>query len=119
MPSGKNSRPIYGSDHVAKIKIETKEKYPLKGDQRRRVLDELIKKAGKWMEVSDLNPWMLSRVIERGKWDSLLVKKGEGVLSSGRESFHHCIEVEGKRIRNRMQIDCETAHISKIQELSS
>jgi putative RecB family exonuclease len=66
---------VYGSDHVARIKIETKEKYPLKGDQRRRVLDELIKKAGKWMEVSDLNPWMLSRVIERGKWDSLLVRK--------------------------------------------
>jgi hypothetical protein len=66
---------VYGSDHVAKIKIETKEKYPLKGDQRRRVLDELIKKAGKWMEVSDLNPWMLSRVIERGKWDSLLMKR--------------------------------------------
>jgi putative RecB family exonuclease len=66
---------VYGSDHVARIKIEVKEKYPLKGDQRRRVLDELIKKAGKWMEVSDLNPWMLSRVIERGKWDSLLVRK--------------------------------------------
>jgi putative RecB family exonuclease len=66
---------VYGSDHVARIKIETKEKYPLKGDQRRKALDELIKKAGKWMEVSDLNPWMLSRVIERGKWDSLLMKK--------------------------------------------
>ena len=66
---------VYGSDHVARIKIEAKEKYPLKGDQRRRALDELIKKAGKWMEVSDLNPWMLSRVIERGKWDSLLVRR--------------------------------------------
>jgi putative RecB family exonuclease len=53
---------VYGSDHVARIKVEAKEKYPLKGDQRRRALD-------------DLNPWMLSRVIERGKWDSLLVKK--------------------------------------------
>jgi putative RecB family exonuclease len=66
---------VYGSDHVAKIKTEMKEKYPLKGDPRRKVLDELIKKAGKWMEVSDLNPWMLSRVIERGDWDSLLIKK--------------------------------------------
>src|SRR5512139_2581989 len=66
---------VYGSDHVARIKIETKEKYPLKGDQRRRVLDELIKKAGKWMEVSDFHPWMLSRVIERGKCDSLLVRQ--------------------------------------------
>jgi len=66
---------IFGSDHVAKIKIETKEKYPLKGDSNRKVLDEMIKKAGKWMEVSDLNPWMLARVIGRAGWDPSLVKK--------------------------------------------
>jgi putative RecB family exonuclease len=66
---------IFGSDHVAKIKIETKEKYPLKGDPSRKVLDEMIKKAGKWMEVSDLNPWMLARVIGRAGWDSSLAKK--------------------------------------------
>jgi len=66
---------IFGSDHVAKIKIEMKEKYPLKGDPHRRVLDEIIKNAGKWMEVSDLNPWMLARVIGRGGWPPSLVKK--------------------------------------------
>ncbi len=66
---------IFGSDHVAKIKIETKEKYPLKGDPHRKVLDEIVKNAGKWMEVSDLNPWMLARVIGRGGWPPSLVKK--------------------------------------------
>ena len=66
---------IFGSDHVAKIKIETKEKYPLKGEPSRKVLDEMIKKAGKWMDVSDLNPWMLARVIGRAGWDPSLVKK--------------------------------------------
>jgi putative RecB family exonuclease len=66
---------IFGSDHVAKIKIEMKEKYPLKGDPHRRMLDEIIKNAGKWMEVSDLNPWMLARVIGRGGWPPSLVKK--------------------------------------------
>jgi putative RecB family exonuclease len=69
---------IFGSDHVAKMKIETKEKYPLKGDPSRKVLDEMIKKAGKWMEVSDLNPWMLARVIGRAGWDPGLVKKVKG-----------------------------------------
>jgi hypothetical protein len=69
---------IFGSDHVAKIKIETKEKYPLKGDSNRKVLDEMIKKAGKWMDVSDLNPWILARVISRGGWDPSLVKKVKG-----------------------------------------
>ncbi|MGQ9509424.1 MAG: RecB family exonuclease [Thermodesulfobacteriota bacterium] len=66
---------IYGSDHVAKIRIETKEKYPLKGDPNRKLLDELIKKAGKWMEVSDLNPWMLTRVVERGGWPPSLISQ--------------------------------------------
>ncbi len=66
---------IFGSDHVAKIKIEMKEKYPLKGDPNRRVLDEIVKKAGKWMEVSDLNPWMLARVIGRRGWPPSLVNK--------------------------------------------
>ena len=69
---------IFGSDHVAKIKIETKEKYPLKGEPSRKVLDEMIKKAGKWMDVSDLNPWILARVISRGGWDPSLVKKVKG-----------------------------------------
>ncbi|MBM4339843.1 MAG: PD-(D/E)XK nuclease family protein [Deltaproteobacteria bacterium] len=66
---------IFGSDHVAKIKMEVKEKYPLKGDPARRALDEFIKSAGKWMEVSDLNPWMIARVLERGGWPPSLAKK--------------------------------------------
>jgi len=66
---------VYGSDHVAKIKIETKEKYPLKGDPNRKLLDELVKKAGKWMEVSDLNPWMLARILDRKGWPPSLVNK--------------------------------------------
>lgn len=66
---------IFGRDYVARIKIETKERYPLKGDPNRKLLDELIKNVGKWMEVSDLNPWMLARVIERGAWPPSLVKK--------------------------------------------
>jgi hypothetical protein len=66
---------IFGSDHVAKIKMEMKEKYPLKSDPNRKMLDELIKKAGKWMEVSDLNPWMLAKIIGRGGWPPSLVNK--------------------------------------------
>jgi len=73
---------IFGSDHAAKIKIETKEKYPLKGDPSRKALDELIKKAGKWMEVSDLNPWLLARVIGRGGWPPSLTNKVKGFCSS-------------------------------------
>jgi putative RecB family exonuclease len=72
---GKEIEAIFGSDHVAKIKMEMKEKYPLKGDPNRKMLDEMIKKAGKWMEVSDLNPWMLARMIGRGGWPPSLVNR--------------------------------------------
>jgi putative RecB family exonuclease len=77
---------IFGSDYVAKIKIEAKEKFPLKGDPNRKVLDEVIKKAGKWMEVSDLNPWMLARVIGRGSWPLSLINKVRtfGILEESR-----------------------------------
>ncbi len=66
---------VFGSDHVAKLIIEMKEKYPLKGDPRRRALDDLIKKAEKWLEVSDLNPWMLARFLNRSTWPPDLVKR--------------------------------------------
>jgi len=66
---------IFGSDHVAKVKMEVKEKYPLKGDPSRRTLEEMIKKAGKWMEVSDLSPWMLARIMSRGGWPPSLVNR--------------------------------------------
>jgi putative RecB family exonuclease len=79
---------IFGSDHAAKIVIEKKEKFPFKGDPRRRALDELIRKAGKWMEVSDLNPWMLARVISRGGWPfSLINKVKEFATSEGSRSI--------------------------------
>jgi putative RecB family exonuclease len=66
---------LFGSDHIARIRNDMKEKYPLKGDPRRRVLDDIIKRAGKWMEVSELNPWALARVLNHGDWSSPLVKK--------------------------------------------
>jgi putative RecB family exonuclease len=66
---------ICGGNHTAKIKLEIKEKYPLKGDPRRRLLDDVIKNSGKWMEVSDLNPWMLARIVLRGGWPPSLIKK--------------------------------------------
>ncbi len=66
---------IFGRNHVARIKREMKEKYPLKGDPNRKTLDEMIKKAGKWMEVSDLNPWVLARVMSRGGWPPSLAAK--------------------------------------------
>jgi putative RecB family exonuclease len=66
---------VFGSDHSVKIKTEMREKYPLKGEPSRRMVEEIIKRSGKWMEVSDLDPWMLTRVVGRGDWPPALVKR--------------------------------------------
>ena len=66
---------LFTDGHLVRVDMEMKEKYPLKGDPRRKALDELIKKAGKWMEVSDLNPWMLARILSRNNWPSDLAKR--------------------------------------------
>jgi len=71
----KKMESIFGSDHVARMIVEAKAKFPMKGDPRRRALDELIKKAGRWLEVSDLNPWMLARFLDRSSWPPDLIKK--------------------------------------------
>jgi len=73
---------ILGSDHLVRVNIELKEKYPLKGDPRRKALDELIKKVGKWLEVSDLNPWMLARLLGRSNWPPDLVRKVKAFATS-------------------------------------
>ncbi|HSB06283.1 MAG TPA: PD-(D/E)XK nuclease family protein [Thermodesulfobacteriota bacterium] len=73
---------ILGSDHLVRVNIELKEKYPLKGDPRRKALDDLIKKAGKWLEVSDLNPWMLARLLGRSNWPPDLVRKVKAFATS-------------------------------------
>jgi hypothetical protein len=61
--------------------METREKYPSKGEPSRRLLEEIIKRSGKWMEVSDLNPWMLARVISREDWPRALVKRVKEFLT--------------------------------------
>ena len=87
---------VFGSDHVARLKVEMKEKYPLKGDPRRRALDEFIRKAGKWMEVSDLNPWMLARVIGRNNWPPALVKRVREFCTSERSQSISLSKLKGR-----------------------
>ena len=74
---------IFGSDHVARLKTEMKEKYPLKGDPRRKLLDDVIKRAGKWMDVSDLNPWMMAKILNQGDWSPSLVRRIREFCSRG------------------------------------
>ncbi|MBI5253830.1 MAG: PD-(D/E)XK nuclease family protein [Euryarchaeota archaeon] len=68
---------IRGSDKKLSVKIDTKAKFPTKEEEERAELDALLKNAGKWMEVSDLNVYALARAMQRGGWSQELVKKIE------------------------------------------
>ncbi len=68
---------IRGSDKKLSVKIETKLRFPTKEEEQRAELDALLKKAGKWIEVSDLNVYALARAVQRGSWSPELLRKIE------------------------------------------
>ncbi len=72
---------IKGSGSQVRIKFDKKLRFPGKNDEGRRELDAAIIRAGKWMEVSQLDATALTRAIEKSAWDERLIN---AVLSHGR-----------------------------------
>jgi len=64
---------IRGNDKKLRVKIEEKPHFPSKEEKEREKLDALIKEAGKWEEVSDLNVHALSKVL--AGWSPELIGK--------------------------------------------
>jgi putative RecB family exonuclease len=54
---------IRGNDKKLRVKIEEKPHFPAKEEKEREQLDAIIKEAGKWEEVSDLNIHALSKAL--------------------------------------------------------
>jgi putative RecB family exonuclease len=72
---------IKGSDRKVRVKFDEKLKFPGKSESERKELNDAIKQAGKWMEVSQLDTTSLTRVIENGLWSEELINQ---VLKYGR-----------------------------------
>jgi len=66
---------IKGSDYKARVRFDEKLKFPGKSDTERQELDEVIKEADKWAEVSQLDTTSLTRIIENGMWSKDLIDK--------------------------------------------
>lgn len=66
---------IKGSDRKVRIKFDQKLKFPGKNDDERSELDKTIQKAGKWMEVSQLDTTSLTKAIDSGSWDKKLIEQ--------------------------------------------
>lgn len=64
---------IRGNDKKLRVKIEEKPHFPSKEEKEREQLDAIIKEAGKWEEVSDLNVHALSKAFT--EWSPELIEK--------------------------------------------
>ncbi len=72
---------LKGSDRKARFRFDKKLKFPGKSEAERKELDDTIVKAGKWMDVSQLDITALTRIVEEGLWDKSMVDE---VLKFGR-----------------------------------
>jgi putative RecB family exonuclease len=64
---------IRGNDKKLRVKLEEKSHFPNKGEEGRGELEALIKDAGKWELVSDLNVYSLTKVMS--DWSPELIEK--------------------------------------------
>lgn len=72
---------IRGRDCKVRVKVDEKLKFPRKNDAERRELDDIIKGAGKWGEVSELDTTLLTRFVENSLWSRDLIDQ---VMKYGR-----------------------------------
>lgn len=72
---------IKGSDRKVRVRFDRNLKFPRKSEVERQGLDNSIREAGKWMEVSQLDTTALTRIVEEGLWDKEFIDE---VLKYGR-----------------------------------
>jgi hypothetical protein len=72
---------IRGNRHKVRVKFDEKLKFPGKNDAGRPELEGIINRAGRWLEVSQLDTTALTRIVEEGLWDKALIDQ---VMKYGR-----------------------------------
>ncbi|MBT9161228.1 MAG: hypothetical protein DDT26_02532 [Dehalococcoidia bacterium] len=72
---------IKGTGHKVRVKFDKKLKFPAKNDRERQEIDDTLVRAGKWLEVSQLDTTELTRIVEGGLWDKELIDE---VMKYGR-----------------------------------
>jgi len=70
-----NLQTIRGSDHKLKIRIEQKEVVPNKDQEERTKLEELVRRIGRWNEVSELDRYALLRKLKSQDWDQKTIEE--------------------------------------------
>ncbi len=71
----KNLRIIQGSGVQLAVRQWEAEKFPGKNEDLRAALEELLKDAGKWKEISELDTSALAHALENANWPAELVAR--------------------------------------------
>ena len=66
---------VFGTNNKVKISSIEKINYPGKNEKERYVLNNIIKKAGKWDDVSELDTTVLNYKIKENKWPQELINQ--------------------------------------------
>lgn len=66
---------VFTKGYKVLIRVYDNTKFPGKKDPGRANLEKLVKAAGKWEEVSFLDVFALSKVLDKGGWDPGLIEK--------------------------------------------
>ncbi len=86
---------VQGKDYKVSVKIEDKPHFPAKSEEGRDELEQIIRKIGKWDEVSDLSTTAL--IKEYVKWDADIIKKIKKYLTKvHKEAVGKPVEGEGE-----------------------
>jgi len=65
---------VRGSSQRARVKLENKLKFPGKNEPGRAALEEKLRTAGKWSEVSTLDTTALTHAVTGEQWDKALTE---------------------------------------------
>ena len=66
---------IKGSDYKARIRFDESLKFPGKNDAKRQQLEDVIREASKWTDVSQLDTTSLAHIVENSLWSKDLIDK--------------------------------------------
>jgi len=69
----RNLQIIQGSGAHLAVRLSETEKFPAKREAERIALDALLKGAGKWEEISELDTAALTQALEKAQWPAELV----------------------------------------------
>lgn len=66
---------IRGSDSKLKVSHKQKVSCPPKGSQERQELENILRQADKWDEISDLDTFAVEKAVNEKRWDKKIVDK--------------------------------------------